>query len=1007
MAVLASVAVLLPATVVRGERLPSRLFTRTDGLATDRVARIVRDSHGFLWFATGGGLSRFDGRDFRTFGPSEGLTLPYVNDILEERPGRYWVATNGGGLFLFTPLSGGAAAGASRFVRVAVGPTAASNRVNVLSRDGSGRLWIGTDDGLFLMESTGGPDATRRIESRDGRLGEALVQVWSLLPQRDGTVWAGTSMGLFALLPGGEMLHHPIRPLQGADHVFALLVQEDGELLVGHDSGLFRARLRRAGEQAAIEVLRPWEPPRGVPPRSVRAFHRMRDGSVWFTGSGGLGTIEDGRPRTVIGSTELESEVRALAEDATGSIWVARTAGGVVRIVRAGLVEYDGRDGLGESPFGAIFESTSGELCVFGRRDISVLGGRTFTRVTPVLPSDVLGVGRAYGSALEDSQGEWWIPAGDRLYRFPRVATVRALAVTPPRAVYTTRDGLAGVDISKIFEDSRGDIWLNSRIPGRDVVTRWDRRSGRFFRYGDADGLPANNAVYAFGEDRAGHVWLSFLEGGLARYRQGAFEWVPGSEGVGTSAFGALHVDKRGRLWVGTLRDVRRIDDTLAESPADLRVATVQGLEATRVSTFVEDRRGHLYLSTDDGLIRWDMDEDRPHRLPVPGGGSGLWTVSFRDRHGVLWFGGNRGVTGYTPPETITPAPVSLRIGSVRVNGRALPIDDLGQADVPRLALTPGERRIEIGFFALGASREDDVRFQYRLDSGPSDWSAPSPAGSVDFAHLASGAYRFEVRPVNAAGAPLGAPATVSFDIPPPVWARRWFLALGAVALAGAGVLIHRRRVARAVELERIRTSIASDLHDDIGANLSQISLLSEMLHGKGVDADPDDATTLASISELSRESLDSMSDIVWAIDPHKDHLSSLSSRMRRFASDVLGARDIPFEMRVDGTDAIEIGADTRRHIYLAFKEALNNVVRHSGAGHVAIHLQRAGTDLVLLVSDDGRGFDTAGHSDGHGLRSLRERARKAGGVLDVRSAPGRGTAVTLRVPVGRTHLIM
>jgi signal transduction histidine kinase/ligand-binding sensor domain-containing protein len=1003
--VVLALAVVLAATAARAERLPLRIFTSADGLATDRVGAIVRDSHGFLWFGTGGGLSRFDGRTFQTFGPAEGLTNQFVNDLVEERPGRYWVATNGGGLFLFRPRERGEPPDAPRFVRISVGTTLASDRVNVIACDAAHRLWIGTDDGLFLMESTDAPDRIRRVTPEGVALGQPLVQVWALRPAGKETMWIGTSVGLFALFPNGRAAHSAIRPLQGADHAFALLEQADGTVLVGHEAGLFRARLDDASARPALQVRQVWKPAGAAALPGVRGLLRFTDGSIWFTGNAGVGKLEGESFRIVVDRREIDGETRAIAHDTVGNIWAARLAGGVARITHAGVSEFDARDGLGVAPYGRIFEARTGELCVIGRRDINVFDGQAFTRVTPRLTADALGAGRTYGMAHEDRLGEWWIPAGDRLYRFSSVTRLSQLTAAVPKAVYTTRDGLAGVDIVKMFEDSRGDLWLSVRIPGRDVVTRWDRASETFHRYGEADGLRAYNAVSSFAEDRSGSVWLGFLEGGLARYRAGKFEWLPGFDRLGGSV-GPLHVDRQGRLWIGTFRDVRRIDNPSA-APSDLRAIVPPGLEHVRPGGFVEDPQGRLFLNADVGLIRWNIEDDRPMLMPARGrAGRQNSPAMFADRHGALWFAATPGVTRVLPPSTAAAASVTMRIGFVRVNGRPLATDDLGQTDVPSLALAAEERRIEIGYFALGSIGENDVAFQYRLEGSASDWSDPSPAGSVNFPQLAPGTYRFEVRPVGSDGAPLGNTATVSFHIPPPLWARWWFLSIAAVVLVAAGVLVHRRRVARAVELERIRTSIASDLHDDIGSNLSQISLLTEILRSKSLDADSRAVATVASISDLSRESVDAMSDIVWAIDPQKDHLTSLTSRMRRFASELLAARDIRFQMRLDGIEDIEIGADVRRHMYLVFKEALNNVVRHSSATRVDIQLQLTGGDLVLTVRDDGRGFDPTAASDGHGLRSLSARAKKAGGTFEIHSQPGHGTTVVLRVRVRHTHLI-
>jgi signal transduction histidine kinase len=219
--------------------------------------------------------------------------------------------------------------------------------------------------------------------------------------------------------------------------------------------------------------------------------------------------------------------------------------------------------------------------------------------------------------------------------------------------------------------------------------------------------------------------------------------------------------------------------------------------------------------------------------------------------------------------------------------------------------------------------------------------------------------------------------------------------------------LLERFRVARVIELERVRTRIATDLHDDIGASLSQIAIVSEVVSQR-VDKDNDKVTEpLQLIAETSREMVDAMSDIVWAINPKRDHLSDLSQRMRRFASDILNARDINFRFRApDLENDIRLSTDLRREVYLIFKESINNLVKYSECTEADLELSIKGDWLTIKVSDNGLGFDvelaTNGVQNGmggHGLSSMRRRAEGLGGTYEVQSKTGKGTTVLVKVP--------
>jgi len=212
---------------------------------------------------------------------------------------------------------------------------------------------------------------------------------------------------------------------------------------------------------------------------------------------------------------------------------------------------------------------------------------------------------------------------------------------------------------------------------------------------------------------------------------------------------------------------------------------------------------------------------------------------------------------------------------------------------------------------------------------------------------------------------------------------------------------LRRAREERIAELERVRKRIAADLHDEIGSSLTQISILSEVAHRRGADADPGLSYPLSTIAASSRELVDAMSDIVWAINPAKDHLSDLTQRMRRLAADTFTACNTDFRLELPPPEAdLKLGANLRREMFLIFKEGVNNMVKHSGCSQAAIRLAIHNGSLRLELTDNGNGFDSPIPTEGHGLTSLRSRAAALGAVLTIVSAPGAGTAITLDLPV-------
>jgi len=271
--------------------------------------------------------------------------------------------------------------------------------------------------------------------------------------------------------------------------------------------------------------------------------------------------------------------------------------------------------------------------------------------------------------------------------------------------------------------------------------------------------------------------------------------------------------------------------------------------------------------------------------------------------------------------EVSLPPPAGI-ISSLRIAGEDYSVSPLGQYEVFVPEQSASRNNLQIDFLSISAGGDASVRYQYKLEgASDADWSLPNTERSVTFANLPPGSYNFLVRAVNSAGLASERPARVSFSIAQPVWRRWWFLLLAALAVSALVYAIYRYRINQIIKLERVRTRIATDLHDDIGSSLSKIAILSEVVRQKnGASGDRSGFEPLEIIADTSREMVDSMSDIVWAINPERDHLSDLVQRMRHFAEEMLDAAGIEYEFTdAESLKDITLGTDLRREVYLIF----------------------------------------------------------------------------------------
>ncbi len=997
---------LVVAGLVSAEQLPIKTYTTADGLPGDSVNQIVRDSRGFLWFCTDEGLSRFDGYQFTNYTTDQGLPNRRVNALLEARDGTYWIAT-GHGVSRFNPT------GAQVFANYLPGADESSAQVEVLFEDRSGTIWCGTHGGVYQLKAAGSAVQFQFVDMGMPIGGDAGT-VQAMVVDRQEVLWVGTAAsGLYRRSPDGHVEHYLTQQGLPGNRIEALLEDRDGRLWVGTPDGL--GEFVATGDSKPV-LVRVYKTTDGLPVNWIESLFQSADGRLWLGTEKGLveflpAEVKGQQFRLYTTANGLSSHyVMGVSEDRDGNLWIGTDSGGAMKLVRSSFTTYTEADGLAAAGADSVFENRSGELIVIssgGKHFINRFDGRRFTSVCPDFPKEITSFGWGYNQVtLQDRAGEWWVPTSQGLLRFPAVARVAQLARTPPKAVYTTRDGLPFNDVFRLFEDSHGDIWISTISGLPRTLSRWERATQTLHTFSEADGFVSlkMGPPDAFGEDASGDLWIGHWGGGLTRYAAGRFVSFTEADGLPQGMIRSIFLDHNRQLWIASSTGgLARIDDPTALRPHFTNYTTAEGLSSNDVWCISEDSFGRLYVGTGRGVDRLDPQTGRfKHYTTSDGLLMGKVTSAFRDSHGVLWFASNvHGLSRLVPERDPVHPPPPVLISGLRIAGEAYPMSRLGETELPRIDLGPNQNQLNIDFVGLTFGPGEELRYQYKLEGADKDWSVLSDHRSVNYANLAAGRYRFLVRAVNAEGVTSVTPATVAFTILPPVWRRWWFLGLVAICAGFAIYAAHRQRVRRLVELERVRTRIATDLHDDIGANLSLIAMLSEVARGFVKNDDRRMKEWFSTIASTSRDTVDAMSDIVWAVNPNRDQLSDLTQRMRRFADDILGTREITLDFRAPEMErGLKVGADLRREVFLIFKESINNMVRHSQCTAANVELRVEQGWLDLRVHDNGRGFDPASANEGNGLASMQQRASKLGGSLEITAPNGQGTSVNLKVPL-------
>jgi len=595
--------------------------------------------------------------------------------------------------------------------------------------------------------------------------------------------------------------------------------------------------------------------------------------------------------------------------------------------------------------------------------------------------------------ALIDHTGDWWFATSDGLVRFPAVPRAEVLPRTPPKAIYTTRDGLPTNDIGRIFEDSRGDLWISAK-----TLVHYIRSTGRFETL---PGTPEDGFPSAFAEDPSGAVWIAFSTAPgtghpsqLMRYRNAKLETVEAGN-LPTGWFTNLHFDRSGRLWLATTEGGLALaaEPTSRHPQFGSQFTPKNGLSGPGVMGLAEDRRGRLYATTAYGVDSIDPDSKAIRHFSYADGVPTGISFARCDRAGTLWFGAAMGLASYSPAAEPAREPAPAVIKAVRVNGQP--------RVVTQLRLSAAENQLQFDFATPAAPASASARFQYKLGGADEDWSSPTPDTSVNYSNLPPGRYRFQVRPVSLSLDTLPA-AGLAFEIEPHFWQRWWFLALVAVALASVAWFWHRYDVHRRLEVALVRSRIAADLHDDLGASLSRVVILSEVAQRQASPSDSAIAPRLREIAETARALVDGMGDLVWSIDPHRDGLASLLARLRQFASGILDPLGIQWTLESSpDVEQLPLSPDRRWQLFLIMKEAIHNAARHSGCECVRIEFLRRANQAIVRIVDDGRGLPSYSHpsSGGNGLANIAKRATALGAQLSIESEPGHGVEIVLSLP--------
>ncbi|NUN71353.1 MAG: hypothetical protein HUU02_16770 [Bacteroidetes bacterium] len=925
---------------------------------------IHQDLKGIMWIGSYDGLSRYDGYTFINKSIADGLPSNHITAIAESRsvPGTMFIGTSSGGIAEYDTS-----------VRRLL--STGNEAVLSLAVDHRGVLWCGTSDRLIRF----GADADAPVDVLKG-----VGNVQQIRVDGDSLLWVTTKrFGLQCFLLSDD----------GETPVSVPAVQQFDPILIAERSGGVRWMADRNGN---FICTRDTAIVRRVITNNTR-YHALSivgvdSSSFWFGTVHGIAHVRIGDAgkftvRTYGQQNGLpEQVVLPVLLDHERNLWMRSFSKGLVILSDESVLTYP------LTPAPLVMNNASAVTTADGTAWMTSSGG-LFEIPDPwknsaehyVHPSPNES---AYGFAnalLYDHDGSLWVKYWHGAlvqYSVKRNASQRSTLVK-------RSERLPGKDFPKgsyacFTIDRQGNIFYGIDEYGVIVLrARQYGRSGHDTVRGSSDIRPRVMMV-----DSAGTVWCGGMNGDLYQLRRNGDRWAAVRYGD-TSVFSghtirAMAEEADGTVWVGS--SAGRV--ALLRNDSLIRLPQHPLLRFTTIWAFAHSG-DRVFIGTSKGLLVMDK---RSGEVTIPNG-----TISGNAVYAChLMSGGRIAAVSEEGGHLFDPSMLSSPTGTPSIVISSFMVNGVEQAIGEAVELGSGQNTCSVEFLAVTYRDRHALRYSYQLRPVDAEWQRWTAQRAVTFAALAPGDYEFSVKALTLQGVQSTVAARIMFTILPPVWQRWWFIAAVLLAVGAVLTLAYRFRVERLLEVERLRSRIAMDLHDEIGSTLGGISVLSELL--KNTEPRPGDRAQhmLDRIGISARQMMEAMSDIVWALNPQNDAMEQFISRIRTTAGEIFEPRGIGYTVTTPAALPGTLPMDARRHIYLIVKEALHNSAKHSHCAAAGIVFDVNGRSLMVRISDNGKGFPAAQDASGNGLRNMKARAALIGADVRITSEPGSGTVVTL-----------
>ncbi|MCC7303772.1 MAG: hypothetical protein IT233_14115 [Bacteroidia bacterium] len=746
-----------------------RSYSLEDGLSQSQALAIFEDSRGFLWIGTsGGGVARFDGKNFVTYEEKDGLGGKIVPCIAEDHKGDIWFACTWGGISVFD---------GSNFRKIGVQDGLLSTSISGMLADGENMV-IGTSSGLTVFTRGSFKSYTEDPETH------VQLQVTCLYRSAPGVIWVGTTAGLYRFA-NGTLTRAGRKATTLNGHITGISDYGQGKLFISESPSQFYSLSVSGNEEPGVIHLK------SVITSHITGTLKDAAGRMWITTMGqGILLIESGNEIWFTRSNGLSNmNVNCVAADRSGNVWFGMNGSGFQRFrdnrfmyyTNVPLLNSDGIFAFSSDKEGRLWVGTLGE-------GAGIWDGKEMKTVS--------GVKGRVNSILNTSGGEPWIGTHEGLYKYSGGAAVLK------KLSDTLKTG-----VRALFEDSKGTIWVGCGGAG---LFRLNGNEVKYFRQQD-DAYNLN--VYNFVEATDGRIYFGTGDG-IFFVENDKVSFLPASKELCNSYAGSMVKDNFGNIWVGTDRCVGVYNGKSFTSYDEKN-----GLASGTVYLLLTDKKGNIWVGTNRGVDRLEVDKDgkivKIRNYNRNEGFTGIECNSratAMDQNGDLWFGTIKGAIRFSPSHEIpdTGEPLVF-IHNVSLQYQKVDWARLKDTLTPwfRLPIEPvfsyGQNHISFEFVATSKTLPENVKYTFLLEGFDKEWTPPGRDIAAHYVNLPPGKYTFHVKAISADGVESKEPASFSFRILYPFWASWWFI---AICLGGLLLGINRYNKMRKAKLEKANKTL-------------------------------------------------------------------------------------------------------------------------------------------------------------------------------------------------------